>query len=240
MIIKLLYYAYFGVFMLAVTTYGAVRTSLLRRKSQEAADEFVYTTARKMCRHFMKISDTKAAVKGLENIPEGPCVFVSNHQAIFDVFLMFSYIDKRFGFIAKKEIEGYPFIGFWIKAIHSVFMDRSSLKEGMKSINEGVERIRQGYSLVIFPEGTRSLKSEMAPFHKGSMKLAVKAGAPIVPLTLDGTYRVLETGNQVRGHVLKLTVHKPVIVSELPEQERKNLSDLVYGIIEGGLEEKNG
>lgn len=236
--IKLLYYAYFGVFMLVVTTIGAVKTSFLRRKSQEAADEYVYRTAGKMCRHFMKISDTKATVKGLENIPEGPCVFVSNHQAIFDVFLMYSYINKRFGFIAKKEIAGYPFIGFWIKAVHSVFMDRSSIKEGMKSINEGVERIRQGYSLVIFPEGTRSLSSEMAPFHRGSMKLAVKAGAPIVPLTLDGTYRVLETGNQVRGHELMLTVHKPIIVSELPDQERKNLSDTVYSIIKGGLEKK--
>lgn len=236
--IKLLYYAYFGVFMLVVTAAGAVNTYFLRKKSQEAADEYVYRAARNMCRHFMRISDTSAEVKGLENIPEGPCVFVSNHQAIFDVFLMFSYIEKPFGFIAKKEIAGYPFIGFWIKSIHSVFMDRSSIKEGMKSINEGVERIRQGYSLVIFPEGTRSLKSEMAPFHKGSLKLAVKAGVPIVPITLDGTYRVLETGNQVRGHELKLTVHKPIIVSELADQDRKNLSDMVYGIIKGGLEEK--
>lgn len=235
--IKLLYYAYFGVYMLVVTAIGAVSTFFLKRKSQEAADEYVYRTARMMVNHFMKISDSRAVVRGLENIPEGPCVFVSNHQAIFDVFLLVSNIDKQFGFIAKKEIKSYPFIGFWIKSIHSVFMDRSNIREGMKSINEGVERIRQGYSLVIFPEGTRSLKSEMAPFHKGSMKLAVKAGAPIVPITLDGTYKVLETGNQVRGHVMNLIIHKPIIVSELSEQDRRNLSDIVYSTIKSGLDE---
>ncbi|MBP1743970.1 MAG: 1-acyl-sn-glycerol-3-phosphate acyltransferase [Firmicutes bacterium] len=235
--IKLLYYAYFGVYMLVMTTIGAVNTFFLRRKSVRDTDEYVYRTARKMVNHFMKISDSKMVVKGLENIPEGACVFVSNHQAIFDVFLLMSNIDKQFGFIAKKEIRRYPFIGFWINAIHSVFMDRSNVREGMKSINEGVERIKQGYSLVIFPEGTRSLKSQMAPFHKGSMKLAVKAGAPIVPITLDGTYKVLETGNQVRGHVMNLIVHKPVMISGLSEQDRRNLSDTVYNTIKNGLEE---
>ena len=235
--VKLLYYIYFGVYMLVMTAIGAVNVFFLKRRSVKYADEYVYRTARKMVNHFMKISDSTAIVKGLENIPEGPCVFVSNHQAIFDVFLLLSNIDKQFGFVAKKEIRSYPFIGFWINAMHSVFMNRTSLREGMKSINEGVERIRAGYSLVIFPEGTRSLKSEMAPFHKGSMKLALKSGAPIVPVTLDGTYRVLETGNRVRGHVMNLIIHKPVMAGELSDQDRRRLSDIVFGTIKRGLEE---
>jgi 1-acyl-sn-glycerol-3-phosphate acyltransferase len=234
--VKLLYYIYFGVYMLVMTSIGAVNLFFLRRRSVRDADEYVYRTARKMVNHFMKISDSTAVVKGLENIPEGPCVFVSNHQAIFDVFLLVSNIDKQFGFVAKKEIRSYPFIGFWINAMHSVFMDRTSLRDGMKSINEGVERIREGYSLVIFPEGTRSLKSDMAPFHKGSMKLALKSGAPIVPVTLDGTYRVLETGNRVRGHVMNLMIHKPILASELSEQDRRRLSDIVFDTINRGLE----
>jgi 1-acyl-sn-glycerol-3-phosphate acyltransferase len=235
--VKLLYYIYFGFYMLVMTAIGAVNIFFLRRRSVKDADEYVYRTARKMVSHFMRISGSRSVVKGLENIPEEPCVFVSNHQAIFDVFLLISNIDKQFGFVAKKEIRRYPFIGFWINAMHSVFMDRTSLREGMKSINEGVERIRQGYSLVIFPEGTRSLKSEMAPFHKGSMKLALKSGAPIVPVTLDGTYRVLETGNRVRGHVMNLIIHKPVLAVELSDQDRRRLSDIVYSTIKGGLEE---
>jgi len=105
----------------------------------------------------------------------------------------------------------------------------------MKAINEGVERIREGNSLIIFPEGTRSLSSEMGEFKKGSMKLATKAGAPIVPITVDGTYRVLETGNRMKGNLLKMTVHKPVIISELSDQDRKNLSELIYGIIKNAL-----
>ncbi len=233
--LKILYYIYFGIYLFIKTIIAKVKTLFLKKESQKAVDEYIYHTAQGMCRHFMRISNTSSIVKGLENIPKEPCIFICNHQAIFDVFLLIPNIEQIAAFIAKKEIKSYPLIGFWITAMHSVYLDRSNVREGMKAINEGAENIKRGYSMILFPEGTRSLSSEMGEFKKGSLKLALKANAPIVPVTIDGTYKVLETGNQVRGNQLKLTVHKPIYVDQLSAGDKKDLSDIVYNIIKNGL-----
>lgn len=235
--LKVFYYIYFGIYLFFKTVKAKITMCFLKNKSQQAVDEYIYNTARGMAIHFMNISDTKSIVKGIENIPKEPCIFICNHQAIFDVFLLVSNIELITGFIAKKEIKSYPLIGFWIGAMHSVFLDRTNVREGMKAINAGAENIKNGYSMILFPEGTRSLKSEMGEFKKGSLKLALKAGAPIVPITIDGTYKVLETGNQVRGNVLNMIVHKPLLAGELTEDEKKNLSDIIYKTIKNGFKE---
>jgi len=235
---KLLWYIYFAIYLLVETIICKTNIFFLKRKSSKAIDEYVYKRARGICNHVIKITKTKTVVKGLENIPKQPCVFVCNHQAIFDVFLLISNIEIITGFIAKKEIKSYPLIGFWIGAIHSVFMDRTNVREGMKAINEGALNVKNGYSIILFPEGTRSLKSEIAKFKKGSMKLALKANSPVVPITIDGTYRVLEAGKKVTGNVLKMTVHKPIDLENISEDDKKNLSDIIYNIINKGLGEK--
>lgn len=236
--IKIFYYIYFGIYLFIKTIIAKVKILKLKKQSTKAVDEYIYKTAREMATHFMNISNTKAVVTGRENIPKEPCIFICNHQAIFDVFLLISNIDIITAFIAKKEIKSYPLIGFWIGAMHSVFLDRSNVREGMKAINEGAENVKKGYSMILFPEGTRSLKSEMGEFKRGSLKLALKASAPIVPITIDGTYKVLETGNQVRGHDLKMVVHKPLYLDKLAEDEKKHLPDIIYKIINNGLNEK--
>jgi len=234
---KLFWYIYFGIYLLIITIICKINRFFLKKKSTEAADQYIYKAASGIAKHIIKISKSKTIVKGLENIPNEPCVFVCNHQAIFDVFLLISNIEIITGFIAKKEIKSYPLIGFWIEAMHSVFIDRQNVREGMKAINEGALRIKSGYSMIIFPEGTRSLKSEMGEFKRGSMKLALKANAPIVPITIDGTYRVLEAGKKVTGNVLKMTVHKPIILENISDENKKNLSNILYNIIKNGLSE---
>lgn len=233
--IKLLWYIYFIIYLFTMTIICKIKTHFLKKKSAKAVDEYVYEMARGIAKHVMKITKTQAVVKGLENIPKQPCVFVCNHQAIFDVFLLISNIELITGFIAKIEIKGYPLIGFWVGAMHSVFMDRKNVREGMKAINEGALNIKRGYSMILFPEGTRSLKSEMGEFKKGSMKLALRANAPIVPITIDGTYRVLEAGKKVTGNVLKMTVHQPILIENISVEDKKNLSDILYNTIKEGL-----
>lgn len=233
--IKLFWYTYFGVYLLLNSIVGRIKLSFLKRKSTELADKYAYDKVKRISDHVLRRSKTTTVVKGQENIPEEACVFVSNHQAMFDGFLLISYLNKSTGYIAKKQIKSYPLIGWWLSELHTVYIDRDNVREGMKAINEGVENVKKGYSMLIFPEGTRSLKSEMGEFKKGSMKLALKAKAPIVPITLDGTYKVLEVGDQVRGHSLKMTIHKPIYLDNLSEEERKNLSTILHDIIESGL-----
>lgn len=228
---KLLWYIYFAFYLFFITIISRIKMFFLKNKSYEIADRYAYETARNISKHVLKITKTKTYVSGLENIPKETCIFVCNHQASFDTFLLIANISQLTGFIAKKEIKTYPLIGYWIKTIHSVFMDRGNIREGMKAINEGVENIKKGYSMIIFPEGTRSLKSEMAEFKKGSMKLALKAKVPIVPITIDGTYMVLEVGNKVQGHSIKMIVHEPIYIDKLSDYEKKNLSQILHDLI---------
>lgn len=236
---KLFWYGYFGVYLLLKSIITKINLFFLKKKSQEIIDKYVYEKTKEISDHVLRVSKTISSVNGKENIPEGPCVFISNHQAIFDAFLLYSNIHRLAGFIAKKEVKKYPLISNWLDVMHSVYIDRRNIREGLKAINEGVENLKKGYSMIIFPEGTRSLKSEMGNFKKGSMKLALKANVPIVPITVDGTYRVLEVGNKVQGNLVKIIIHKPIYVDKLSEEEKKGLTQNLQNIIQGGLEELN-
>ena len=232
---KFLWYIYFIFYLCFISITCGIKLHFLKKKSYKTADIFAYKTTRNISKHVLKISETKSDVRGIDNIPKEPCIFVCNHQAIFDAFILIANISSLTGFIAKKEIKGYPLVGYWMAAMHSVFIDRKNSRQAVKAINEGVENLKKGYSMIIFPEGTRSLKSEMGQFKKGSMKLAFKAKAPIVPITIDGTYRVLEVGNKVRGHFIKMIVHKPIYLDKLSELEKQNLSQILHDQIEDSI-----
>ncbi|MCY6369306.1 lysophospholipid acyltransferase family protein [Clostridium ganghwense] len=233
--IKLFWYTYFAIYLLINSITGGIKLFFLRKKSTELADKYAYKKVKGISDHVLKVSKTKTEVMGVENLPDGPCVFVSNHQAIFDGFLLTSNLNRLTGYIAKKEIKKIPLVRSWLSAIHTVYIDRKNIREGIKAINEGVENLKKGYSMIIFPEGTRSLKSEMVEFKRGSMKLALKAKVPIVPITIDGTYKVLEVGNKVTGHTVKMVIHKPIYLETLSESERKNLAQITHDIIENSL-----
>jgi 1-acyl-sn-glycerol-3-phosphate acyltransferase len=232
--IKLLWYLYFALYML-ISSISRLKVSYLRRYDNKAADLYAYKRVQAMCKHVLKKSRTKVKVIGKENIPEQACAFISNHQAIFDAFVIIGTVDKLTGFIAKKEITKIPLVSGWLREIHTVFLDRSNIKDGIKAINEGADNLKKGYSMVIFPEGTRSLKSEMGEFKKGSLKLALKANAPIVPVTVNGTYNVLEVGNKVRGHEVTIVFHEAIYTDTLTKEEQKNITERVQDIIQEGL-----
>lgn len=231
---KLLWYSYFGLY-LAGKSLSLIKVRHLMKKDPERASEYAFKKVQEITNHVFKASRTKLEVYGEENIPEEACVFVSNHQAIFDAFAILMPMKKVTGFIAKKEIEKLPLIPSWLRAIGTVFIDRSNIKEGIKAISEGADKIKSGYSMVIFPEGTRSLSSTMGSMKKGSLKMAFKANAPIVPVTIDGTYRVLEVGNKVTGHTIKIMFHKPIYTEDMSKEEQRDITEVVQGIVEEGL-----
>ena len=186
------------------------------------------------------LSSLKAdiTVHGTENLPKsGAMLFVSNHQSNFDIPLLLSEIDIPKGFIAKKELEKVPFIGRWMKEINCLFMDRDDMKQSARIIVDGIKLLKGGYSMVVFPEGTRSKGGAMGEFKAGSFKLATKSGVPIVPLTIDGTSRLLE-GNKGRiskGEKIDLYIHKPIDVKSLSKEEIANLHNDVKNIIASKL-----
>lgn len=231
---KLLWYLYFSIY-LCVSSLSLIKIKCMQKKSPKEAKIYAFKRAQKIAKYVLKVTKTSMEVSGIENIPKENCVFVANHQAIFDGFALVAYIDKPFGFIAKKEIRKIPLVSGWLKSIGSIYINRKSPREAIKTIGEAVEKINEGYSIMIFPEGTRSLKSKMNPFKKGSMRLATKSKVAIVPITIDGTYNVLEVGSKVTGNKVKMVIHKPVYVSTLCKEEQQDLAQYVQNIIEAEL-----
>jgi 1-acyl-sn-glycerol-3-phosphate acyltransferase len=187
----------------------------------------------------IKLARVRLTVKGLEHVPKtgGLCI-VSNHGSIFDIVVLLSLLKRRVGFIAKKELALIPILNIWIFLIGGLFIDRKNVRKSLRTINDGVELIKRGEAMLIFPEGTRSQGRGLLPFKSGSFKLASQSGAPIVPVAITGSYDVVEKTRRIRSAHIFVTFAPPVVTSELPVQDRrKNLSELVYGIIADELKE---
>ncbi|MEW5816040.1 MAG: lysophospholipid acyltransferase family protein, partial [Spirochaetota bacterium] len=136
---------------------------------------------------------------------------------------------------AKKVVMFIPIINLWMKAMHCIFLDRRNIKKGHAAIEKGITLIRKGYPMLIFPEGTRSRNRGMGCFKKGSIKLALQSEALIVPLSVSGTYKVLEEHNRITPGKLRLVIHPPIDVKNLTEAEKKQLPETLEKIIRSGL-----
>ncbi|WP_442781297.1 lysophospholipid acyltransferase family protein [Clostridium sp. ZS2-4] len=227
-----LIYIYFVFYMVGVF-FKKIKLNYIRRiKGEEAAERYLHEAAVKWANHILKITGVTVDVEGLENIPQEACCFVSNHQGNFDFIAMFASIDKSMGFIAKKEIKKLKIISVWMKELKCVFIDRENIRESLKAINEGAENLKKGHSMVIFPEGTRSKGKQMGQFKKGSLKMALKANAPIVPVTVDGSYKIFEEHNGgLRKGNIRLVFSKPIYVDKLSKDEQKKLTEIVQNEI---------
>lgn len=186
----------------------------------------------------VKTFDMHLTIEGQENIPDGPCAFYVNHQGYGDIPTMFKVCEgKQVGFVAKEDAKKIPFIGKWIDYTEGIFIKRGETREGLKAIKEGAEKLKNGYSLIIFPEGTRSHNSEMGEFKAGSFKLATKAGVPIVPVTVNGTYHMFEDRDVItNGAVIDVIVHPPIETVGMSRAEQNQLPKQVEGIVRNGLE----
>ncbi|WP_286207994.1 lysophospholipid acyltransferase family protein [Clostridium caldaquaticum] len=228
----------YGIYFIIKLYIKRFKLEYLRKKmNKEETDLYIANEVRGLAKSLVKATGSRVNVVGAENIPEGSCVFVGNHQGNFDILVMLGYLNKSMGFIAKKELEKLPGVNYWMKQIHCVFMDREDSRDSVRSILEGIENLKNGYSMAIYPEGTRSQGSHMLEFKKGAMKLATKAGVPIVPVTINGTYKIFEIhkGKKTKAADVDVIISKPIYTKELSKEEQNNLSEYVKSIIEENL-----
>ncbi len=177
-------------------------------------------------------------LNGEENIPEeGPVLYVANHQGYMDIPVCLAVLNKiQIGFIAKENLFKIPVFGPWLLRIGCIAIDRDDARASLRAIEEGVNLIKRGFSLLIFPEGTRSQGGPIKEFRKGSMRLATKAGVPIVPVTIDGTYTVYEeTGCIKKNKTVTITVHPAIPTAGLDRKQQNELAERVEEIVRSGL-----
>ena len=183
----------------------------------------------------------RVSVVGEQNIPEGAVLFVSNHQSNFDIPVFMSCIRKPKGFVAKIETKKIPMIRKWMEHIDCVFIDRDDIRQTAKVMLDGIALLKGGHSMVLFPEGTRNKGGETAEFKAGSFKLATKAGVPIVPVTLDGTYKIIEAngGWRIKPADIVMTIHPAIETAGTSREEQAELVQKVRDIIVSGLHNRS-
>lgn len=167
----------------------------------------------------------KVETSGKENILDGPALYVGNHQGLFDMVIALEQFGKLKPFLAKIEASKIPLIGSWMKIMDCVFIDRSNLRSSLESIKKCEEVLKSGKSIIIFPEGTRSRKHEMGEFKSGALRCAIKAGVPIVPFVIDGTYHAWEEQKKIVPTKASLKILPPIQTEGMEKERTKHISE---------------
>lgn len=187
-------------------------------------------------RMILWITGVKVTTIGLEKVPrDQPVLYVANHRSYFDILLISVRNHNLTGFVAKKELGKIPFLNIWMKYIYCLFLDRENIREGLKTILQAVEYVKNGISMVIFPEGTRNKAEndlDILPFHDGSFKIAQRSGCAVVPIAISNSCDIFEK------HMPKLKPAKvvieycdPIILADLPKEDQKRIGAYTQNII---------
>lgn len=180
------------------------------------------------------IAGTRITVLGEENVPKDQAVlYIGNHRSYFDILMTYIRVPRPTGYIAKKEMLRYPLLRDWMKYLHCLFLDRKDIKQGMKTILEGIDKVNSGISICIFPEGTRNkVNDTFLPFHGGSFKIAEKTGCPIVPMSINNAADIFEDHlPKIKKTHVVIEYGKPVCMSDMTRDEKKNIASSMQEVI---------
>lgn len=204
---------------------------ILRKFNRRAADISSLRIVQWAFRVILLICGTKVTVLGEENVPKDePVLYIGNHRSYFDIIITYSRCPQLTGYVSKDTLGKVPLLSSWMRRLYCLFLNRTDVKEGLKMVLTGIDQIKSGISMCIFPEGTRSTgpsELDMLPFKAGSFKMAEKTGCPIVPMAITGSSEILEDHfpSVHRAHVV-LQYGKPILPRELSKEDRKQLSAL--------------
>lgn len=219
---------YYGFYMLFMQIKGIKRWYIEKTKGEKAAVDYSGKVGRDWARYTIHSTlEMNVTVVGKENIPDVPCCYIGNHTSILDIPLLIDSVGKCMGFVAKKEMVKAPILGYWMKKYNCVPLDRENAREAIKAIRQGADNIKNGYSMAIFPEGTRSKDGKLGEFKKGSLKLATMAKAPVVPVSINGAYRAYEIDRKFKPIDITVTFGEPIYTDKLSREEEKQLMEKV-------------
>ena len=200
----------------------------------DATGRLYHAHARFWSRVSLRLAGVRVEVAGLENIPDGPVVFMSNHQGNFDIFALYLAIPRQFAWIAKEELFSIPVFGHSLARGGYIPLNRGDGRSALKSMMKAADRIRNGVSVVIFPEGTRTVDGGLLPFKRGGFILAARAGVPVVPCTINGSMGINPAKRiELYPGTVRLRFAPPIMIDSRSDAE---LLDRVRDAIAAGLE----
>lgn len=197
---------------------------------------FLYGVARWGSRAGLWLGGIRWEVRGLENIPNHVCMYMANHQSNIDPPLLFVVVPPRIAIMAKKQLFSLPVLGQALRLGEFIPVHREVHEEARASVDEALSRLEHGLSLLVFPEGTRSYDGRLLRFKHGVFLLAIRAGVPIVPITVDGATAAMAKGRwEIYPGNVRVTIHPPVPTQGRTEEERGVLAEEVKRIVESAL-----
>ena len=218
---------------LGVTLTGLFSTYAIIVSLLFPSENRVHNIAHIWSRLMLALAGTKVEARGTENVlTDRPQVFMANHQSNFDIFIVLAHIPGQFRWIAKKELFRYPLFGTAMRRAGYIEIDRQHHKRALQSLEEAAKKIREGKSVMTFPEGTRSRDGQIQPFKHGVFQLAIRAGVPIVPITIIGTGEIMSKRSlRVKPGRITMVIDKPIDVTPYNTESRHELIGRVRGVI---------
>ena len=197
------------------------------------AENNIHKIANLWSKILLLIFNTKVEIIGKENILRGkPQIFMANHQSDFDILIVLAHIPGQFRWLVKKELFHIPIFGAAMKSAGYIEIDRNNKERAMQSLDQAALRIREGKSIMAFPEGSRGRFGEIKPFKQGTFYLAIKSGVPIVPISIIGSGEIMPKRSlKIKPGKIKLVIDKPIDVRNFTLENRQELIKIVRNTI---------
>jgi 1-acyl-sn-glycerol-3-phosphate acyltransferase len=185
----------------------------------------------------LALAGLRVQIQGLERLdPESAYVFMPNHASFLDILLVFAYIPHNFRIIVKKEIFSIPFLGLATRSSGQIPLDRKNPSRGLKSLRRAADLLRQGISIVVFPEGTRTPDGKIQDFKATLFTLPIQAQVPVVPVLIEGTFQALRRGSVLlKPSRIRMTFYDPVLSESFKDRDRKNYAEKIRQLLSGSM-----
>ncbi len=186
----------------------------------------------------LKLFLLKVEVKGAEKVdPKQSYIFLANHQGYLDILLLYGYLKHTFKWMMKEYLKKMPVVGWTCMITHQIFVG-DSLSSIQTAITNARKALHSGMSMTIFPEGTRTYDGKLGPFKRGAFMLANEIGLPLVPITINGSFKAFSrNAHSITRTTLTLTIHDPITVEERKGKSTKVIMQNVHDVIESALED---
>ncbi len=196
-------------------------------------DEMIFLYAKRWASRILDSAGVTTHLSGNTEPFDEPVLYISNHEGNFDIPVLITHLPQPFGFISKTEVQNIPFLSPWMEEMNCIYLDRSNRRASLQMIKDGINKLKEQHSLLIFPEGSRSKGGEMQEFKAGSFKLAKSAKVKIVPIAIYGTSKIMEAQDSKKMVPGDVYVHilDPIEPSIFEDKTMQEVSQFVQGKI---------